>query len=100
MLNTWTRLIPKKVREQPRNAVLVNLFFRIILDKMTVIMIVAPLDICQTEPGVKLKAIYAKTEENKSKVAGIIGKYNGAYFFIKLDWSKKSNLVFLFLLTR
>ena len=59
-------------------------------------MITPPLDICQTEPGVKLNAMYAKVEVNKSNIAGNNGQYIGADVFIKLDLSKNPNFGFLF----
>lgn len=67
----------------------VKVFFRNILENIAVVIITPPLEICQTEPAIKLRDIYARAEDKRSIMAGIIGKYMGHYFFINPDYYKK-----------
>lgn len=50
---TWTRVIPMKVSEQPTIAALVSFLLRKILEKMAVVIMTPPLEICHTDPEIR-----------------------------------------------
>jgi hypothetical protein len=74
-------VIPTRAKIHPNVLIAVNFFFKKTLEKIAVIIITPPFDICQTELEINAKPTYERLDAIKSKKAGIIIKYLGICYF-------------------